>query len=147
MELALDGILKGEQNPRAVVDAIVARAAALAAKMEQLGQSGTKLDIEFTAKPSPKMVQAARSKAKRMGVRLPKGAATDRTTCSKFLGPRPEGSGPSDAQLAFARKIASEARLELPEATLLDRAALSAFIKKNKGKLPKSGGKPSERPH
>jgi DNA topoisomerase-3 len=143
MELALDGILKGEQNPRAVVDAIVARAAALAAKMAQLGQSGTKLDIEFTAKPSPKMVQAARSKAKRMGVRLPKGAATDRDICSKFLGPRPEGNCPSEAQLVFARKIAGEAKLELPEATLSDRAALSAFIKKYKGKLSKSGGKPS----
>ncbi|MFT5786528.1 MAG: DNA topoisomerase-3 [Ascidiaceihabitans sp.] len=146
MELALDGILKGEQNPRTVIDTIVARAAALAAKMEQRGQSGTKLDIDFTAKPSPKMVQAARSKAKRMGMQLPKGAATDRNICSKFLGPRPEGNSPSDAQIAFALKIASEAKLDLPEATLGDRTALSAFIKKNKSKLSKSGAKSSSRP-
>ena len=134
MELALDGILKGDQDPRTVIDTIVARAAALAAKMEQRGQSGTKLDIDFTAKPSPKMLQAARSKAKRMGVRLPRGGATDRTICSKFLGPRPEGCAPSEAQLAFARKIADEAQLDLPDATLGNRAALSAFISKNKGK-------------
>lgn len=141
MELALDGILKGEQDPRTVVDTIVARAAALAAKMEQRGQSGTKLDIDFTAKPSPKMLQAARAKAKRMGTRLPKGATTDRKICSEFLGPRPQGNGPSDAQLASARKIASDANVDLPDAVLGDRAALSAFIKKNKGKLPKRGAK------
>jgi DNA topoisomerase-3 len=141
MELALDGILKGEQDPRTVVDTIVARAAALAAKMEQRGQSGAKLDIDFTAKPSPKMLQAARAKAKRMSVRLPKGATTDRNICSEFLGPRSEGNGPSDAQLAFARKIASDANVDLPEATLEDRTALSAFIKKNKGKLSKRGSK------
>jgi DNA topoisomerase-3 len=139
MELALDGILKGEQNPRTVVDTIVARAAALAAKMEQRGQSGTKLDIDFTAKPSPKMLQAARSKAKRTGVRLPKRATTDRTVCSEFLGPQLEGSSPSAAQLSFARKIASDANIDLSEATLADRAALSAFIKKNKSKPSKGG--------
>jgi DNA topoisomerase-3 len=54
------------------------------------------------------------------------------------LGPRPEGNSPSDAQIAFALKIASEAKLDLPEATLGDRTALSAFIKKNKSKLSKS---------
>jgi DNA topoisomerase-3 len=139
MELALDGILKGEQNPRTVVDTIVARAAALAAKMEQRGQSGTKLDIDFTAKPSPKMLQAARSKAKRTGVRLPKRATTDRTVCSEFLGPQLEGSSPSAAQLSFARKIASDANIDLSEAILGDRAALSAFIKKNKSKPSKGG--------
>ena len=139
MELALDGILKGEQDPRTVVDTIVARAAALAAKMEQRGQSGTKLDIDFTAKPSPKMLQAARSKAKRTGVRLPKRATTDRTVCSEFLGPQLEGSSPSAAQLSFARKIASDANIDLSEAILGDRAALSAFIKKNKSKPSKGG--------
>ena len=141
MELALDGILKGEQNPRAVVDTIVARAAALAAKMEQRGQSGVKLDIDFTAKPSPKMVQAARSKAKRMGRHVPKGAATDWKISSEFLGPRLEGSGPSDAQLSFARKIANKANIDLPEATKKDRVLISAIIKKNKSKMPKSGVK------
>jgi DNA topoisomerase-3 len=141
MELALDGILKGEQNPRAVVDTIVARAAALAAKMEKRGQSGVKLNIDFIAKPSPKMVQAARSKAKRMGGRVPQGLTTDWKICSEFLGPRLEGSGPSDAQLSFARKIAAEANIDLPEATQRDRVLISAFIKKNKSKLPKGGEK------
>jgi DNA topoisomerase-3 len=87
------------------------------------------------------MLQAARAKAKRMGTRLPKGATTDRKVCSEFLGPRQEGNGPSDAQLAFARKIASNANIDLLDATLGDRAAFSAFIKKNKGKLTKRGAK------
>jgi DNA topoisomerase-3 len=76
-----------------------------------------------------------------MGTRLPKDATTDRKICSEFLGPRSEGNGPSDAQLAFARKIASDANVDLPDAILGDRAALSAFIKKNKGKLPKRSAK------
>jgi hypothetical protein len=50
-----------------------------------------------------------------------------------------EGSSPSAAQLSFARKIASDANIDLSEAILGHRAALSAFIKKNKSKPSKGG--------
>ena len=139
MELALDDILTGKADPRKVVDMLVARAESVVVKMRDRGENGKPLDVKVKNKPSPKMIAAARAKAKRDGVKLPRGATTDYEICYAFLGPRPEGNGPSEAQVGFAKKIASGANLELDEDTLSDRSKLSAWIEANKDKMPKGG--------
>lgn len=149
MEMALDDILLGKQEPRDVVDMLVEKAANFAAKMQDRGENGKPLDVKIKNKPSPKMVQAARSKAQREGVKMPRGATTDYDICFEFLGPRPEGNKPSDAALSFARKIADGANLELPDDVAEDRNALSKWIDANKDKLPKkssSGSNGSDLP-
>lgn len=139
MELALDDILTGKANPRDVVDMLVARAQAIVTKMRDRSENGRPLDVQVKRKTSPKMVEAARTKAKREGVKLPKGASTDYDTCCAFLGPRPAGNGPSEAQLAFAKKIGAAKKLAIPEDALTDRAKLSAWIEAHKDNAPKGG--------
>lgn len=147
MELALDEILRGKENPRAVVDMLVSRAAALVEKLRDRGQSGKPLDVKVKNKPSPKMVAAARAKAKREGVKLPRGATTDYDICYAFLGPRPEGNAPSDAALTFAKKIAEATGQQISEEVLEDRGALSKWIDANKDKMPaKASGSEDETP-
>jgi DNA topoisomerase-3 len=136
MELALDEILTGKTNPRDVVDMLVARAETIVVKMRGRGASGKPLDVSVKRKPSPKMIAAARGKAKRDGVKLPRGANADYDTCSAFLGPRTQGSGPSEAQVNFANKIANGAGSGIDPETLADRTKLSAWIDANKGKMP-----------
>jgi DNA topoisomerase-3 len=139
MEIALDEILSGKANPRDVVDMLVAKAEVFVQKFRDYGQNGKPLDIKMDRKPSPKMLAAARSKAKRDGVKLPRGSTTNYDVCSDFLGPRPVGNAPSEAALKFGQKIAGEAGLELSEDVLADRTALSKWIDKNKGKMPAQG--------
>ena len=141
MELALDGLLKGEGDPRQVVDALVARAADLAGRMGRRG-AGRPIEVDIKVKPSPKMLAAAKAKAKREGVSLPRGATTDRSICEAFLGTRPEGNAPSKAQIGFARKIAESAGINLPEDIASDRKALSDWIDANHSALPKVAAKP-----
>lgn len=136
MELALDEILRGKENPRAVVDMLISKAAALVDKLRDRGQKGKPLDVKVKSKPSAKMISAARSKAKREGVKLPRGATTDYDICYEFLGPRPEGNAPSEAAVTFARKIASETGQQLTDELLTDRHALSKWIDQNKEKMP-----------
>ncbi len=138
MELALDGILSGKANPRDVVDALVAKAAGFVAKLRARGQNGAPLDVNIKRKPSAKMLMAARAKAKREGVKLPRGATSDYDICSGFLGPRPEGNAPSAAAIEFAHKIAAGTGLTLTEQTAADRTALSTWIDQNRDKMPRN---------
>lgn len=143
MELALDGILSGKANPRDVVDALVAKAAAFVEKVRAYGEHGKPIDVKVKRKPSAKMLAAARSKAKRDSVKLPRGASTDFDICSEFLGPRAEGNAPSEAALKFAQTIAAELGQAINPEVLADRSALSSWIDKNKSKMPakaNSGG-------
>lgn len=148
MEMALDEILRGKENPRAVVDMLVAKAAAFVEKLRDRGQNGKPLDVKVKSKPSAKMIAAARAKAKREGVKLPRGATTDYDICYEYLGPRPEGNGPSEAALTFARKIAAGTGQQISDEVLADRQALSKWIDQNKGKMPpkESSGGEAEAP-
>jgi DNA topoisomerase-3 len=139
MELALDEILSGKANPRDVVDMLVAKAAAFVDTFREYSRDGKPLDVKTNRKPSAKMITAARSKAKRDGGKLPRGATTNYDICSKFLGPRSEGNAPSEAAIKFAQKIAGEGKLTLSEDILADRAALSKWIDQNKDKISTMG--------
>jgi len=136
LELALDDILTGKSDPQAVIDMLVNRAAAVIVKMKIRGEKGQPLDVKVHRKPSPKMLDAARAKAKRENVKLPRGAVTDFDICKEFLGPLPDNDLPSEAQIKFAQKIAGAAQVNLDEETLQNRALLSAWINANKDVMP-----------
>ena len=74
------------------------------------------------------MVEAGRWKAKRAGIELPQNVTDSYDECRAFLGPLPEQREPSQAQLAFAEKIASRVGSEIPEGDTHDAASLSRWI-------------------
>lgn len=87
--------------------------------------------------PSEALLEAAKAKARRQGVKLPRGAAGDAALCRSFLGPRVEGGAPTEGQAAFAREIAAVIGAEPPAEALGDRRALSAWIDKRKDGAPR----------
>ena len=137
MEMALDAILRGEVDPRQVIDEILQKTTKLLDAMKRRAEGGGALDVEVKQPPSPKLLAAARSKAKREGVSLPRGAASDARICKEFLGPMPEGNGPSEAQLRMARDLAQAMGVDLGEDLLSDRRKLSDWITENKAKAPR----------
>ena len=136
MEMALDAILRGEADPRQVINDILLKAQKLldALKRRANGEGALKVDVKQP--PSQKLLAAARAKAKREGVRLPAGAASDARICKEFLGPMPEGNQPSEPQLRFARKIAEAMGIVLADNIVADRQKLSAWIDANAKKAP-----------
>lgn len=136
MEMALDAILRGEADPRQVIDEILQKAQRLLDAMKRRAEGAGALKVDVKQPPSPKLLAAARAKAKRAGTRLPAGATTDARVCKEFLGPMPEGNQPSDAQLGFARKIAEGMGVALPEDIAADRRKLSAWIDANAKNAP-----------
>ena len=105
--------------------------------MEQRAKGGQPLAVPVKQPPSKAMLDAAKAKAKREGVSLPKGAVGDASICRAFLGPRQEGTGPSEAQLKFAREVAQALGVQLPEELLADRHRLSAWIDQHKDQVPR----------
>ncbi len=136
MEMALDAILRGEADPRQVIDDILLKAQKLLDAMKRRANGEGALKVDVKQPPSPKLLAAARAKAKRDGVRLPTGATTDAKVCKVFLGPMPEGNQPSEAQMNFARKIAEAMGADLPEGVAADRRKLSAWIDANAENAP-----------
>jgi DNA topoisomerase-3 len=136
MEMALDAILRGVADPRQVIDEILQKTVRLLDAMKRRAEGAGALAVDVKQPPSPKMLAAAKAKAKRENVSLPRGAASDARICKEFLGPRPEGNGPSEGQLTFAGKIAAALGVELPEDARNDRAALSSWIEANKDQMP-----------
>ena len=88
-------------------------------------------------RPKRSFTRLPKAKAKREGVALPRGAASDAAVCREFLGPRPEGNAPTEGQVKFAREIAQALGAELDETTLGDRRELSKWIDQNKDKMPR----------
>ncbi|MCB5411701.1 DNA topoisomerase [Pseudogemmobacter faecipullorum] len=105
-------------------------------------------------KPTPAMVMAAKSKAKREGKKSPpSGVLTDFDKCRAYLGelkPRGEGeTGPrpaSAAQMNFATKIAAEKGLALPDGIEKDSRKVSEWIEQNKGGSGAGAGAASSGP-
>jgi len=140
MEMALDAILRGEADPRHVIDEILMKTQRLLEAMKRRAEGAGALKVDVKQPPSAKMLAAAKAKAKRDGVSLPRGAASDARICREFLGPMTEGGGPSESQLAFARKIAGALGVTLADEVLQDRKQLSAWIDTHKDQMPKGEG-------
>lgn len=137
MEMALDEIQRGTVEPRAVINDALVKTEKLIQCMKSRADHGGPLQVQVKQPPSAAMLNAAKAKAKREGVALPRGAASDAAVCREFLGPRPEGNAPTEGQVKFAREIAQALGAELDETTLGDRRELSKWIDQNKDKMPR----------
>lgn len=136
MEMALDAILRGEADPRQVIAEILLKTQKLLDAMKRRANGEGALKVIVKQPPSPRLLSAARAKAKRDGVRLPTGATSDAQVCKSFLGPMPEGNQPSEAQLGFAKSIAEAMGIALDEDLVADRQKLSAWIDANAKNAP-----------
>lgn len=136
MEMALDAILRGDADPRKVIDEILTKTQRLLDAMKRRASGEGALQVDIKQPPSTRMLAAAKSKAKREGVSLPRGAASDARVCKEFLGPMTEGNAPTEAQLRLARDIAGATGTELTDELLSDRQKLSAWIDEHKGSAP-----------
>ncbi len=131
LEEQLNAIYRGQADASAVISEGIERTSRLAVALINASANGQTDAVQNLPRPpSPAMIKAARAKAKRDGVRLPNDAATSFDACRAFLGPmRAEtASVPSEKQVAFAKKLASQGRLDLPDDVLADSRRLSAWI-------------------
>lgn len=137
MENQLDAVLEGTVSADAVISSIADRARSLVDMIQGAKASAPAIAVQRA--PSPKMLEAARAKAKRDGGRLPAGVAADFDACRAYLGPLTEGPRvPSDAQLGLARRLAGETGAALPDEALSDARALSAWIdQQSRGQAPR----------
>jgi DNA topoisomerase-1 len=77
--------------------------------------------------PSPAMLERAQAAARERGLQLPQAIVDSYAACREWLDAH-VGSGPSDTQVQFARKLADQLGETIPDATLSDRRALSTWI-------------------
>lgn len=139
MELLLERIKSGDVKAVAVVNEIVEIASTAVGSMVAAKDAGAIITATQSRPPSEGMKKAARAKAKREGGKVPAGVLSDMAKCRAYLGPMPDrekGAGPrapSEKALSFAKTIAADKGVILPEAALTDSAALSKWIDSNKG--------------
>ena len=91
-----------------------------------------KSSIKIAKRPTPKMVRYAKSLAKSLNIDADfKRLSEDWDYCRKFIEKHSKTElPPSEKQLKFARKLAEEAGVEIPEQALKSRKAMSDFISK-----------------
>ncbi|MGN8119179.1 DNA topoisomerase [Labrys sp. 22185] len=139
LETRLDDVVTGTASVGQVLQEFINHTDRLATAIISSSSAASKIAVQRA--PTPKMLEAARAKAKREGKRLPGEVIRHYDACREFLGPLPdrpkdganEGApAPSEAQLNFARSIASRAGLEIPEDATRSGKALSQWIDKAK---------------
>jgi len=85
------------------------------------------------SKPTDKMLEFAKSIAKKVGVRLPEEVMGDFDTCRAFIDEHKDvAMRPSDKQLNFANSIASSKGLTVPPEVLANGRELSKWIDEHK---------------
>ncbi|APT58720.1 DNA topoisomerase III [Roseomonas gilardii] len=152
LERLLDEVLVGQQEMMGAIDAVCAQASRIIARLTERAAAGEAplLAIGDAAgggkgAPTPAMARFVASLAKRKGITPPKGYTRSATACRAFLdehAPRREGGeagtvrAPSPAQLGFARKLAEQRGVALPEEVQASAAAISAWIDGQQGKKP-----------
>lgn len=116
-------------------------------EIANIRSSSVQIEIGGKAKPTPKMVAAAKKIAERKKIKLPAGVTTDSMKCRAFLeehlGNRPknpDGSDapfpPSEKQLDMARSLAERSGMQIPEAALASSKELSSWIDEAMKKAP-----------
>lgn len=130
LEEQLNAIYRKEAVASAVIEEGIERTTRLvAALIEASANNADSALNNISRPPSPAMLKAAKDKAKRDGVKLPEDATESFDACRAFLGPmRAEGQGPSEKQIAFAKKLAESGGLELPDDVLADSRKLADWI-------------------
>ena len=140
LEARLGDVYRGSAKFNDVIDDVITMTGKYVSILSASAQTIEKPTIWRA--PSPAMLKAAKDKAKRDGVKLPKEAATSYEACRAFLGPmREPGSGPSEKQIAFAQRLAAQAGVTIADDILGDAKRLSAWIdaeNEKRGKTPAS---------
>ncbi|PZP42361.1 MAG: DNA topoisomerase III, partial [Azospirillum brasilense] len=155
LERLLDEVLVGQQEMMGAIDAVCAQASRIIARLTERAASG---EVPLLADgvaagggkgaPTPAMARFVASLAQRKGIAPPRGYTRSVTACRAFLdehAPRREGGeagtnrAPSPAQLGFARKLAEQRGMALPEEAQASAAAISAWIDGQQGKKPGRG--------
>lgn len=130
LEEKLNAIYRGQADADAVIAEGIERTQRLATALIEASvnnPAGAMSNIKRP--PSPAMIDAAKAKAKRDGTRLSREITESFDACREFLGPmRAEGQGPSEKQIAFAKKLAEQDKRELPDDVLADGRKLSTWI-------------------
>ena len=84
-------------------------------------------------KPSDKMLEFAKSIAKKVGVRVPDEVMADWDACKAFIDQNKDAAmRPSEKQLSFANSIAQNKGLTIPEEVLANGKELSRWIDDNR---------------
>lgn len=144
-EIRLDDVALGRRTSESVILDIVKETERLARIVA--GQKGKVAIAGEKRKPNDGMIRAAEAVARNRKVQLPAGYKTDFGVCRAFLDrfPREQDEArspgaPSEGSISFARTIAEDKGIDVPQEALKSQAALSRWIEENKsGK----GGKPS----
>ena len=140
LEARLGDVYRGHAKFNDVIDDVIVMTGNYVSILSASAQTVEKPTIWRA--PSSAMLKAAKDKAKRDGVKLPKEATTSFEVCRAFLGPmREAGIGPSEKQVEFAKKLAAGAGVTIGDDVLTDVKKLSAWIDaevQKKGKTPAS---------
>lgn len=165
LERLLDEVLVGRQEMMGAIDAVCAQASRIIARLTERAASGEAPVLANgiaagggKGAPTPAMARFVASLAQRKGIAPPRGYTRSATACRAFLdehAPRREGGeagtgrAPSPAQLGFARKLAEQRGVALPEEAQASAASISAWIDGQQGKKPgraKAAGPGKSRP-
>lgn len=150
-EMAFDYVEKGKMTAEDAVNRILSETRHELTRIANA--SSHQISIGKGLKPTSKMVAAARMIADRKKIKLPPGVTTDSAKCKAFLdenmGERAKNtdgsyaaSGPSEKQIAFARRISEQSGKPLTDEVLASSKSLSAWIDANMSGAPRP---PSEK--
>lgn len=130
LEDQLNAIYRGQAEASTVISEGIERITRLASALVEASANGQSTAMNNVSRPpSLAMINAAKAKAKRDGVKLPKDAVISFDACRAFLGPmREAGKRPSEKQIEFARKLAEANGSKLPDELLCDSRKLSDWI-------------------
>jgi DNA topoisomerase III len=166
LECLLDDVVVGKQEMVGAIDAVCDVAERIISKLKEgatagvpslLGSAGG--NGAGTYPPTPAMKRFADSLVRQKGIKPPPGYKTSISICRKFLSehaPKTSGGATagkldpkpiSPAQLLYAKKLAQEKGLIIPDDARINSAAMSAWIDTNRGKKRrKVNRKTSNRP-
>jgi DNA topoisomerase-3 len=162
LECLLDDVVIGRQEMVGAIDAVCDVAQRIIAKLKDGAAAGGPplLGAAGGYPPTPAMKRFADILARQKGIKPPPGYKTSISICRAFLnqhapkkadgetagklGPKPV----SPAQMLYAKKIAQEKGVVIPDAAKANSAAMSAWIELNVGtKRSKRGRGNANKPH
>ncbi|MFG6080357.1 DNA topoisomerase [Paracoccus litorisediminis] len=146
-ETIFDGVEKGRMTAEDAVDKILVETKREIDRIVA-NAGAARIAIGGKSKPTPKMAELAKKIAERKGISLPRGVLSDSIACRKFLDDNmpkrdpnaQQGQGgeypPSEKQLAFAERIATDTGKQIPQEARASARQLSAWIDANAANMP-----------
>jgi DNA topoisomerase-3 len=139
LEVYLENIEHGKRTPDDVVTVVCKRAETILAKLKAVAEAkGWAPRGGGGGAPSEKMLAFAERIAQALGQPLPEEVRTNGRACSDFITANKDAAQahmatsddrpPTDKMLGFARKLAAESGVDLPEEVTTKFAACRAFI-------------------